>query len=988
MADSNPASPDDEFDDDSVAPDAAPSTTASDAPPPNPYPHIPGASVYTPGSTPSSTALNPRSCVTCRRRKVRCDKRMPCSNCRRAQIPCVFPAPGRAPRRPRPRDPNAPPKHNSSEREIELMKRLRKLEGIVEELSGQIELETARNHSSNGNSPEATSGAPSSEATAGSVGAGEGSGSSAERNNSQASPSSCLGGANNTTSSGKLVSAGFNANFDALAGKRPSDMHKRFGRLVIHEHGKTRYVSSAFWSKLTDELDQIRNETQRLTDEDSEVSDNETSPEDLTQDHSIGDHHAFLLGYRSADVDLRPLHPLPSQIPYIWQVFQENVDPLVKILHIPTMNKLIREIRTDLDNLTPSTEALMFSIYYSAITSLEDEDVTLNFGVEKPVLISRYRFALEQALAKAEFLTTSDIVTLQAFVIFLILVRRHDDTRFAWTLTGLVIRISQSIGLHRDGTAFPGLTPFQIEERRRLFWAIAVLDLRSAEDQGTDLTIMDRTFDTRLPLNINDSDIDPSAIEFPPERDTPTDMTFSLVRYEICALARRMHTVTSALAPVCPRDADSTLEQRERMLLDTFKHVEEKYLKDSSAETNPVYWVAANIARVIVAKMTLIIYQPVLFPGPGDEDLSGDVRDRLFNAAIDIFEYSHVLNTDPRCRNWRWLFQTYTQWHALAYILMEVSRRPWSATAERAWAALNTVFFSPKPLELARIADRAAVWLPFKKLYFRAKKHRDAEIARLRADPQAALALELEDRSRVVPKSFAAMSGSVKGALAIERWRKLVNAPPLPASSTPAKNAGGVDLVGMAPQTQGAAPQTTGAPTTEPVPQTAMEYMDAIMTQPDFTPDTFWPLVLTSEVANPAVQAMFLGGGSIGNIPRHDFTQGNDVGGTLSTAGPSQPQPQPQHQSTPHVDALKAGWGPPWMWAASSGYDPASTAAESQQLQQQLSPGLPELQPTDDVDVAMDEDFNWQDWGQSIRGFEVENSGSAAAGGIWGTHGI
>jgi len=90
----------------------------------------------------------------------------------------------------------------------------------------------------------------------------------------------------------------------------------------------------------------------------------------------IGDHHAFLLGYRSADVDLRPPHPLPSQIPYIWQVFQENVDPLVKILHIPTMNKLIREIRTDLDNLTPSTEALMFSIYYSAITSLEDEDVS------------------------------------------------------------------------------------------------------------------------------------------------------------------------------------------------------------------------------------------------------------------------------------------------------------------------------------------------------------------------------------------------------------------------------------------------------------------------------------------------------------------------------------------------------------------------------------------------------------------------------------
>ncbi|KAG7149173.1 putative transcriptional regulatory protein like [Verticillium longisporum] len=86
--------------------------------------------------------LNPRSCVTCRRRKVRCDKQMPCSNCRRASAQCVFPAPGRAPRRPKPRDPNAPSK-GSSEREVELMRRLRKLEGIVEDLSGQIEVETA-----------------------------------------------------------------------------------------------------------------------------------------------------------------------------------------------------------------------------------------------------------------------------------------------------------------------------------------------------------------------------------------------------------------------------------------------------------------------------------------------------------------------------------------------------------------------------------------------------------------------------------------------------------------------------------------------------------------------------------------------------------------------------------------------------------------------------------------------------------------------------
>ena len=59
----------------------------------------------------------------------------------------------------------------------------------------------------------------------------------------------------------------------------------------------------------------------------------------------------------------------------MWQVFQENVDPILKVLHIPTMMKLIRDLRNSLDILTPSTEALMFAVYYAAITSLDEDEV-------------------------------------------------------------------------------------------------------------------------------------------------------------------------------------------------------------------------------------------------------------------------------------------------------------------------------------------------------------------------------------------------------------------------------------------------------------------------------------------------------------------------------------------------------------------------------------------------------------------------------------
>jgi hypothetical protein len=46
------------------------------------------------------------------------------------------------------------------------------------------------------------------------------------------------------------------------------------------------------------------------------------------------------------------------------------------------------------------------------------------------------------------------------------------------TLTGLAIRIAHSLGLHRDGTNFD-VSPFDTEMRRRCWWQICVLDVRT-----------------------------------------------------------------------------------------------------------------------------------------------------------------------------------------------------------------------------------------------------------------------------------------------------------------------------------------------------------------------------------------------------------------------------------------------------------------------------------------------------------------------------
>jgi len=131
------------------------------------------------------------------------------------------------------------------------MKRLRKLEGIVEELSGQIEVETVHHPSSAGNSPENPSLRDLDDTG---VGRRHGSAPSvANSNHSQDSPAGPGGTMARPPARGSPSST---PGLGLL--RKSSDVHKQFGRLVLNEKGVTRYVSSTFWNSINDEVRNLR----------------------------------------------------------------------------------------------------------------------------------------------------------------------------------------------------------------------------------------------------------------------------------------------------------------------------------------------------------------------------------------------------------------------------------------------------------------------------------------------------------------------------------------------------------------------------------------------------------------------------------------------------------------------------------------------------------------------------------------------------------
>lgn len=130
-------------------------------------------------------------------------------------------------------------------------------------------------------------------------------------------------------------------------------------------------------------------DTRSMAEDDSDSSEGEASygnsPSTQTTEQTPSERHAFLFGHNlnHSIHDLQDYHPLPSQIPFLIDTFSENVNWLCQVVHIPTIRKMVRDLRgRDMKHLSPANEALLFSIYFATIASMEDDDVSATWAIE------------------------------------------------------------------------------------------------------------------------------------------------------------------------------------------------------------------------------------------------------------------------------------------------------------------------------------------------------------------------------------------------------------------------------------------------------------------------------------------------------------------------------------------------------------------------------------------------------------------------------
>ncbi|KAG5654832.1 hypothetical protein KAF25_009209 [Fusarium avenaceum] len=421
--------------------------------------------------------------------------------------------------------------------------------------------------------------------------------------------------------------------------------------LSLPEGTSSNVVAHDFWKSLNEEVKGLRDILQ-AEDEDPDEPD-DTSPE--VSDKQPGP-EGILFGHEPLHLDTYPSKKMHDAL---LDLYSQRVACIYRVLHWPTALADLEDSYNQHHDVGSQVAicCLRHAIYFMAICTITDPESEHMFLRSRPSLLQGYRQATEELLRRASFICRPSIIVLQAFVIYLMGLRTCDTGVSSWSLVALAVRIADALRL---GDEDPGeFSLFDLEIRRRLLFAIGLLDSYSSLDRGT-LPIMSGAKFSQRPCIVNDTDIWPQCTSVVPS-PIPLDMAFSEILYESVILHRNI------IAMTCNAQVDWSVGLA---LVQNFESLtQEKYSRIRETDA-PILRLLKIAARQIAVSMHLLLRRPPYRQVPKKVPEDGF---KIVEVAASVLQ-AHMAPKDPALVQWNW--KSWPKWHALAVVLAELCARP------------------------------------------------------------------------------------------------------------------------------------------------------------------------------------------------------------------------------------------------------------------------------------------------------------------------
>ena len=341
-------------------------------------------------------------------------------------------------------------------------------------------------------------------------------------------------------------------------------------------------------------------------------------------------------------LDHHHLHPEPRHIYRLWKTYTETVDPLIKFVHVPTLQQRILDASWNPSNVAEPLAATMFAVYSLAITSMSPHDCEAAFGEPRGRLIIRYRTGTIKALIAADVFVTRNFEVLQAL---LLLLYADPESSLSLTLVSVAVKLGKVLGLHKESTD-PKLSFFDKEMRIRFWWQLRSLEVRANAphiplSKMTDMELGE----LRLPLNVNDVDLHPDMKEPPVEHKGPTEMLYPLMKFEPTIWIRSSPLGAKLFETMRkgPARDRTSMAVEEEAVNEMGRIFSSKYL--ASLDDNiPLHWLGLQMGRRAGAAVRFKIHhlRARVSPMGSDVYLPQQDLDLLFESSIIILEIAQL----------------------------------------------------------------------------------------------------------------------------------------------------------------------------------------------------------------------------------------------------------------------------------------------------------------------------------------------------------
>ncbi|KAI1375204.1 hypothetical protein F4677DRAFT_143977 [Hypoxylon crocopeplum] len=287
------------------------------------------------------------------------------------------------------------------------------------------------------------------------------------------------------------------------------------GGLVVQSQKATSYVGGTHFMAMLEDIEDLKN----YFDDSDEVGDEAHDPYENTGPTEL---LMFSRGVPRNREELLSLLPEKAIVGRLMNRYFNSNSPSQHTVHVPTFLREYTEFCKDPDGAPLHWIALLYMIlalgvFFSAFSA--PHELESDSPVPPMDRFKQYRGAAGWALIWGKY-SQPGPYTAQAFLLYVEgdFISNRENRMNCYLLSSVLIRLMLKMGLHRDPSKLPNITPYDGEMRRRM-WNLAIqVDLLVAFNLGLPSMMHGIESDTELPTHLIDTDFDEDTKELPPAR--------------------------------------------------------------------------------------------------------------------------------------------------------------------------------------------------------------------------------------------------------------------------------------------------------------------------------------------------------------------------------------------------------------------------------------------------------------------------------------